>query len=281
MRDSVAHPKLYIVKQLMKPDYSFTEQKAKLAAGAKHRPKTLARKLKRSERTAFLRLPLVATWISYVDMVLCVLVVNRFLNLLQEKYGNYAWLGSSSVQNIPPNFFYGWGSTTRKSVLLEEWAQAFFNSLAPADRQSVEKRLRTTPSKYIKKRVKYPRIIKRASKGGIQYELQDAPNTGVSSKAPTVENASLERPVNTYGLPSSRDLSAIRPNIASTTSGSDLSSLGEGTGNAAFFAITLPVSLAMTSGRVWAHSFVTNAEHPALVIDSLVTLSSCEEIPTT
>jgi hypothetical protein len=83
MRDSVAHPKLYVVKQLMKPDYSFTEQKAELEAGAKHRAKTIARKLKRSERTASLRLPLVATWISYVDMVLCVLVINRFLNLLQ------------------------------------------------------------------------------------------------------------------------------------------------------------------------------------------------------
>ena len=59
-------------------------------------------------------------------MVLCVLVINRFLNLLQEKYGSsYAWLGGFSVQNVPAGFFQGWGNTMRKSVLLEEWAQAF------------------------------------------------------------------------------------------------------------------------------------------------------------
>lgn len=175
MRDSVAHPKLYIVKQLMTPDYSVTEQKAKLAAGVRHRKKTIARKLKRSERTASLRLPLVTTWISYVDMVLCVLIINRFLNLLQEKYGGYAWLGGFSVQNVPQGFFHGWGTTTRKSVLLEEWAETFFNSLAPADQRSVEKRLGSRPSKYIQKHVQYPRIVKKVRKGGIQFELEDAP----------------------------------------------------------------------------------------------------------
>lgn len=184
MRDSVAHPKLYLIKQLMKPDYSVTEQKAKLAAGVKHRPKTIARKLKRSERTASLRLPLVATWISYVDIVLCVLVINRFLNLLQDKYGSYAWLGGFSAQNVPAGFFHGWGSTTRKSVLLEEWAQAFFNSLAPTDQRLVQKRLGSTPSKYIQKRVQYPRIIKSVSKGHIRYVLQETPKPEFLRKAP-------------------------------------------------------------------------------------------------
>lgn len=153
MRDSVAHPKLYIVEQLIKPDDSISENKARLAAGVKHRRKTIDRKLRRSERTVSLRLPLVATWISYVDMVLCVLVINRFLNLLQEKYGHYSWLGGFSVQNVPAGFFHGWGSATRKSIQFEEWAQTFFNSLKPADQQSVQERLGAAPSKYIQKRV--------------------------------------------------------------------------------------------------------------------------------
>jgi len=185
MRDSVAHPKLYLVEQLMRSDFGVIEQKAKLAAGVKHRQKTIARKLKRSERTVSLRLPLVATWISYVDMVLCVLVINRFLNLLQEKYDHYAWLGGFSVQNKPTEFFQDWsGNTTRKSILLEEWAQAFFGSLAPADQQSVQKRLRTTPSKYIQKRVGNVRIVKKVRKDGIHYELQDAPKPEFLRKPP-------------------------------------------------------------------------------------------------
>src|SRR5262245_28470817 len=121
---------------------------------------------------------------SYVDMVLCVLVINRFLNLLQEKYGGYAWLGGFSVQNLPSNFFQDWGSTTRRSVSLEEWAQALFSSLAPADQRSVQERLGTMPSKYIQKRVQYPRIIKRMRKGVIQYELQDAPKPEFLRKPP-------------------------------------------------------------------------------------------------
>ena len=42
-----------------------------------------------------------------------------------------------------------------------------------------------------------------------------------------------------------------------------------------------PVIIPMTSGSVWAHSFVMKAEHPAVVMASLVTVSSCEENPTT
>jgi hypothetical protein len=184
MRDSVAHPKLYLVTQLIKPDDTVTEQRAKLAAGVKHRDKTIARKLKRSERTASLRLPLVATQISYVDMVVYVLVLNRFVNLLQEKYDGYAWLGGFSVRNIPEGFFQGWGTTTRKSILLQDWAQAFFNSLAPADQQSVEDRLGAKASKYIQKRVQYPRIRNRVRKDGIKYEFENTPKLEFLRKPP-------------------------------------------------------------------------------------------------
>jgi hypothetical protein len=184
MRDSVAHPKLYLVKQLWRPDDSISERNAKLAKGVKHHQKTNDRKLKRSEKTASLRLPLVATWISYVDIVLCVLVINRFINLLQEKYDWYAGTGSFSVRNIPAGFFSDWGSTTRKSVQLEEWAQAFFNSLAPADQLSVQKRLGTMPSKYIEKRVNDFPIKKRVRKDDIEYELQDIPKPEFLRKPP-------------------------------------------------------------------------------------------------
>jgi hypothetical protein len=184
MRDSVAHPKLYIVKQLWKPDDSIIERKADLADGVEHRSKTIERKLKRSERTISLRLPLVATWISYVDMVICVLVVNRFLNLLQEKYDWYASPGSFSVRNIPAGFFSDWGATLRKSIQLEEWAQAFFNSLAPTDQLVVQKRLGVMPSKYIERRIKDFPLKKRLRNGEIEYELQDTPKPEFLRKPP-------------------------------------------------------------------------------------------------
>jgi hypothetical protein len=153
MRDSVAHPKLYLISQLMRPDYSFTKQKAKLSGGAKHGKKALQRKLKRSERSKCLGLPLVPTWISYVDIVLCVLVLNRLLNLLEEKYGKfYSLIGGLEARNAPPGFFHGWGDKTRRSISMEEWAQAFFDSLSPRDQRNVEKRLGTEASRYVRKR---------------------------------------------------------------------------------------------------------------------------------
>lgn len=185
MRDAVAHPKLYLVKQLMRPDFSLTKPTAKLAGGVKLRQKALIRKLKRSESTTSLRLPLVSTWISYVDIVLCVLVINRFLNLLEERYGNYyAHLGGFSVQNIPAGFFYGWGSGTRHSISFAEWAQAFFDSLAPSDKQSVQKRLGAKVSQYIQKRDKDPRMVKRGRGGDMQYEFEDPPQPEFLRKPP-------------------------------------------------------------------------------------------------
>ena len=89
MRDSVAHPKLYLVSSLLRHDATTSPETAKLVGEESHRAKTLKRKLKRSERTVSLRLPLVPSWISYVDIVLCVLVLTRFFNLLEERYGTY------------------------------------------------------------------------------------------------------------------------------------------------------------------------------------------------
>jgi hypothetical protein len=153
MRDSVAHPKLYLVSSLLRHDATTSPETAKLVGGESHRAKTLKRKLKRSERTVSLRLPLVPSWISYVDIVLCVLVLTRFFNLLEERYGNfYSMLGTLPARDIPSGFFPNWRNTTRKFITLADWAQAFFNSLAAADQQIIRKRLGVDVSKYIRKR---------------------------------------------------------------------------------------------------------------------------------
>ena len=150
MRDSIAHPKLYLIRQLMKPDYSVSKPKATLS-GEHHRKKVQKHKLKRAERTKCLRFPLVPTWISYVDMVVCILVVNRFFNLLEKKYGTfYSLLGGLMARNDPPGFFQGW-RTTIKSVSIDDWAQAFLNSLADVDKERVKKRLGGNVSKYLHK----------------------------------------------------------------------------------------------------------------------------------
>lgn len=185
MRDSVAHPKLYFIRQLMRPDYSVTEQKAKLFGGASHKPKTLKRKLKRAERTAALRLPLVPTWISYPDIVVSILVLTRFLNLMEEKYGNpFAWVGGFSVRNDPAGFFHGWGDQTRRSISMGEWAQAFFDSLAPGDRENVQKRLGTEVDKYIRMRRAYPKVVTRLTMGKIAVAFRDPPKPEFLRKPP-------------------------------------------------------------------------------------------------
>lgn len=150
-RDSVAHPKLYLVKDIIKSDLSFGRSKAK-PSGIILRKKALQIKMKRSERTRLLRLPLVPTWISYPDAVLAILVASRFLSLLEEKYGNYAWVGEFSVRNEPVGFFQGWGGITRRSIAIEEWARAFYDSLSSVDQQGIRKRLGNNLSPYITKR---------------------------------------------------------------------------------------------------------------------------------
>ena len=130
--------------------------------------------MNRSERTRLLRLPLVPTWISYPDAVVAVLVASRFLNLLEEEYGNYAWAGGFSVRNEPVGFFQGWGETTRRSITIEEWARAFYDSLSMADQQGIRKRLGNNLSLYISKR--QPRL--KIGKGTITGRFQVPSATG-------------------------------------------------------------------------------------------------------
>ena len=150
MRDSVAHPKLYLIRELIKPDSSVSRPKA-LLRGWAHWKKTKSRKLIRSERTQLLRLPLVPTWIGYVDMVVCIIVMSRFFNLLEQKYGPwFSLLGGLMARNEPPSFFEGW-RTTRKSISLNDWAQAFFNSLSETDKKTVKQRLGENVTVYFSK----------------------------------------------------------------------------------------------------------------------------------
>ncbi len=150
-RDSVAHPKLYFIRQAIRADLSFSTAHAALSPGAEHRQKALDRKLKRSEHTKSLRLPLVPSWISYPDAVVCLLVLHRFLNLLEAKYGNpYAWVGHFNIRNEPAGFFAD-NTRPRLSVSMEDWTNAFFRSLSEDDQRRAIRRLRGNVSQYLRK----------------------------------------------------------------------------------------------------------------------------------
>lgn len=158
VRDSVAHPRLYLIKQAMHSDFSFNKPRAELSRGAELRPKALRSKLKGSERTKSLRLPLVSSWISYPDAVVCALVLHRFLNLLEIKYGNpYEWVGHFSIRNEPSGFFKD-STKTWLTLSMDEWVRAFFYSLSQDDQDRVRKRLGRDFSKYLQKILPRPRI---------------------------------------------------------------------------------------------------------------------------
>lgn len=151
VRDSVAHPKLYSIRRTMRANLSYSRPNAALASGAKLDQKALQRKLKSSERTKSLRLPLVPSWISYPDAVAGILVLHRFLNLLERKYGNpYAWMGQFFVRDEPLGFFRN-GDRTKLMVSMQEWAKAFFYSLSQDDQQRIRKKLGRDFFKYLHK----------------------------------------------------------------------------------------------------------------------------------
>jgi hypothetical protein len=151
VRDSIAHPRLYLIKQAMRSDSSFSKPRAKLSLGAELRPKALLRKLKGSVRTKTLRLPLVASWNKNLNAVTCVLVLHRFLNLLEIMHENpCAWVGNLIVQNEPVGFFINIDKT-RLSVSMATLTTAFFQSLSQNNQQRVSKRLGRDSSSYLHK----------------------------------------------------------------------------------------------------------------------------------
>jgi len=78
VRDCVAHPNFYIVKDSWKRDNSWGKSSATFPSGVKHREKASKRKRERYERTKILGLQMVATWISYRDVVMCLIIVSHF-----------------------------------------------------------------------------------------------------------------------------------------------------------------------------------------------------------
>ena len=183
VRDSVAHPRLYLVKQARRSDLSFCSPRAELSPGAELRPKALMRKLKGSERTKSLRLPFVPSWISYPDAVVCVLVLHRFLNLLEIKYGNpYAWVGHFSIRNEPSGFFKD-STKTWLTLSMDEWVRTFFHSLSQDDQGRVRKRLGRDFSKYLQKILPRPRIG-RGTLSDVIRNRQNPPKIAFLHKAP-------------------------------------------------------------------------------------------------
>ena len=118
VRDSVAHPRLYLVKQAMRPDLSFGRARAKLSLGAELRRKAEMRKLKGSERTKSLRLPLVSSWISYSDAVICFLVLHRFLNPGSDDSTSEMNLPTFSATRKRPDLAYRWKNGRKHSLIL-------------------------------------------------------------------------------------------------------------------------------------------------------------------
>lgn len=152
IRDCVVHPKFYEIKEAFDADYNFTNTTAKLVPGSTLRSKARDRKMKHSELTRLLRLPFVPTWISYSDAVLCVLVLHRFLNLLERRYGNYAALGSMFAESQFEDFFTGRRSKSRCLVEIDEWVNAFYNSLSSTDQERVNRTLGGAIHLYLKKK---------------------------------------------------------------------------------------------------------------------------------
>jgi len=178
MRDSVAHPRLYWISETMRSDLSFSKPTVKLALGADLRAKAFKRKRKRIEYTNALRLPLVPTWISYPDAVTCLLVVHRFLNTLERRYGNpYAWIGSFHTRNTPSDFFVNCKPNDLKSVTLDEWTKAFFASLSDTDMRNVRKRLRGNISLYLNKKIIPPRPFRNTGSIGDMLRAMRRPGT--------------------------------------------------------------------------------------------------------
>jgi hypothetical protein len=153
-RDAIVHPKFYTITHSWGDDFRDSTVRAKLPVGVTHRDKTIKNKSQRGEFSKLLKLPLVPTWISYVDAVVCVLVLHRLLGLLEWRYGNpYAWVGGiTAYENETKNLFAAWNWQQSHPQELEVWANAFFHSLSDTDQVKVEKRLGGNVKLYVQKK---------------------------------------------------------------------------------------------------------------------------------
>lgn len=149
-RDIIVHPKIYLEERTYQK-WEITKMTSRLASGIQLRQKQLDHMLKRLPLTRRLRLNLVPTWISYVDAVVCILVINRFLKLLQSRYGfPYAYIGP--VFADPDEIralFRGWNFEESEPDRLADWSAAFYKSLSQNDQIVVRRVLRGTFSRYL------------------------------------------------------------------------------------------------------------------------------------
>jgi hypothetical protein len=152
-RDSIVHPKFYAVTYSWDADFKDGRLRARLLPGNKFRLKTHEHKMRRRYFTKVLKLPLVPTWVSYVDAVVCILVFHRLLNLLASRYENYARVnGITAYQGQAKELFAGWNWGHSHPRELEDWAKAFFQTLSVTDQDKVKKRLGGRIDPYLKKK---------------------------------------------------------------------------------------------------------------------------------
>lgn len=167
-RDSIIHPKFHTIIHVIDADQELKKLKAKLPPGTSIRKKESAHKMKRKELTRLLKMPLVPTWVSYVDAVICVLVLHRFFNLVEAQYGNpYGWIGGlMAYGGEAKDLFTGWDWRKHFPSELEDWVRAFYKSLSPDDQEWIRKRLGGKVSHYLEKhkaRIKMSKTSKRKS----------------------------------------------------------------------------------------------------------------------
>jgi hypothetical protein len=152
-RDSIVHPKFYAVTYSWDADFQDGRLRAMLLPGNKLRSKTIENKMRRQYLTKILKLPLVPTWVSYVDAVVCILVFHRLLNLLEWRYQNYARVGDiTAYQRQTKELFTGWNWDHGYPHELKDWSKAFFQSLSVTDQDKVKKRLGGRLEPYLKKK---------------------------------------------------------------------------------------------------------------------------------
>ena len=133
-RDAIVHPKLYtITHSWAGVEFSDGTMTAELPPGGGHRPKTLQHKMQRREFSRTLKLPLVPTWVSYVDAVVCILVLYRLLSFLESRYGNpYAWVGGIiAYEDQTKPLFMAWDWTRSHPRELEIGRKLSFGVFQP------------------------------------------------------------------------------------------------------------------------------------------------------
>ena len=173
-RDTVIHPKVFTITEIIDEEYNYEKIEAELPLSMVLRAKTKNNTMKRKRLTKILRLPIVPTWISYVDAVKCILVLHRFLNLLESRYGNpYAWIGGmTAYEKEAKLLFTGWNWEKSYPSELEDWVEAFYKSLSIEDQGKVKKVLGDNLAPYIKK-VKQIPMIPKGSNWTIAEILED------------------------------------------------------------------------------------------------------------